>query len=198
MKKKYLAFDAETTGLKPRHNLLTMAFQVLDSNFQVIDRLSIKPKPSDGEYLVTPRAIEVNKICLSEHLATGEAEVICRVKLKNFLEKHTTHVDKETGSLKIYRLTAVGQNVAFDIMRGQILLPEWDDYVSYRYLDTQVIAQFMQLVGLMPEDVSTGLAGLAQHYTIEHGAAHTAEGDTDTTVEVLRRQIRVVRDACLS
>ena len=54
---KYIAFDAETTGLDVNvNNLLTACFIVLDSDLNELDSLNISLKSEN--YFINPKAME--------------------------------------------------------------------------------------------------------------------------------------------
>jgi Exonuclease len=199
----YIVNDWETCGLELRHTLLTVGFIVLDEKLKELDRLSLSIKPASGEYLVSPGALKVNKINLVEHYDQSETEDICREKLLRFLQKHTVvtvistspdSVPNIMGTTKINRLIPLGQNVAFDVVRSKLFAPFWEDYVSYRVVDTQIVARHYQQIGLLPPDLSLGLGSLADHYGVVHSQDHTAMGDCETTANVYRAEVKMGKD----
>lgn len=193
--KKYIVYDVETGGLhKDQHSLLTAYFKIIDQNFNPLDSLSLKIKPSDGTYHVTSGALKVNKIDLVKHNNEAITTEEARPKLIAFLSKHSA-----SGEAK---LTPVGHNVSFDegFVEGLLENPKmgmsgkdtWEMYVSYRRLDTSSLAEALRLRGVIPASVSGSLGNLAQFFGIDSSGAHDAQVDVDMTVDLLRAMLRYV------
>lgn len=186
---KYLACDVESGGVdSKKQSILTAYLAVLDSNFNIIDELELAVKPNDGNYVVTAEAMNINKINLIEHDAKAITESEAGGKLRDFLiQNNKDGADK---------LIPVGHNVKFDIIfMGDKLLNirTIEKYVSYRYLDTGVLAQALKAIGKIPESVSGSLGSLVSHYKINPGEFHTARGDTLMTIEVLKRMLAEIK-----
>lgn len=179
---RYIAIDTETGGLSPDTSLLTAYFTILDENLDSKASLSLFVKPNNGVYSVTAQALSVNKINLIEHDKIAITYSKAGQDFRDFIIKHS-----DGGKLK---LIPIGQNVYFDLERIYGLLlnkNEAQKYMSYRLLDTGVITQFYKLKGVIPDSISGGLGSLATYFNIDHGKAHTAEGDVNTTIEVLKK-----------
>jgi DNA polymerase III epsilon subunit-like protein len=180
-----LAVDCETGGTNPLvHSLLTAYFLVMDENFNVIDELDLKLKPSNPALLnVCQEAMNVTCINLEQHLADPQTltyEEGC-VKLTLLLEKH-----KIKGKRSHYRL--LGQNVEFDrnfILNQLISDQTWNKYVNNKPLDTLRIVTFLQDIGFLPTDLGR-LESLVEFFKLPKGEAHTAKDDTKMTVEVYK------------
>lgn len=185
---KYIALDLETGGLDPKSAVvLTGYFSVLDENFNVTYELHLKTAPSDGFYKTTAEALEVNGINLVEHNKDPDTitEEAAGTKLFNFLKEVT-----ENGKIK---LVPIGHNVSLDISfitERLLSRNSWNQFVSYRILDTGVAAQLLKAAGILPETVGGGLGSLVNYYGVEQQTAHTCDGDTKMTVDVMKAMIR--------
>jgi DNA polymerase III alpha subunit (gram-positive type) len=178
----YLVMDTETGGLDPqRTSLLTAYFSVLDENLDLVDSFDMKLR--QDVYHVTAAALEINHINLIELHHQGEEIDKVTNKLNQFLRKYAV-----TGEDSCEPLVPVGQNIAFDLQGLKMRLPDvrWNKYVSYRVLDTQVIARFLQMQGKLPADLKCSLRSLASYFGVKDNAAHTADGDVLVTTEVLK------------
>ena len=186
---KLLAFDTETGGLDPKEtSLLTAYFQVFDENFNTIDSLYLKVIPNDGLIKANEGALKVNKINLEAHKEEAIPYNEAKVKLTQFLAKYSTKYDK---------LTPVAHNIDFDLgylFEHLVTKKEWENYVSYRKLDTAQIANFLKLAGRLPAKQGGSLGDLAKCMNIQFdGAAHSADADTKVLVELLRSFVEAVQ-----
>lgn len=182
MANKYLAIDTETGGLKGT-SLLTVFLGVYDENLNLIDSRHDRLKPDDGLYTLSAGGMSINKINIVEHDKEAKLRKVLRFEINDWLRRHSEH-----GSNK---LIPIGHNVKFDILKIQecITSPEsWDNYVSYRTLDTGVIAQFLKFTGKLPDSISGSLESLIKFFDIEsQGELHSAEVDAKMTVEVFKQ-----------
>ncbi len=184
---KFMGFDAETGGVTTDCSLLTMFFTVMDNDLNEVDKLHLKVKPNNGAaYIVTAEALRINKIDLVEHDKVAITESEAGRLLREFLVKHS-----ENGKVKII---PVGHNVGFDedfIWMHLLNRREYHKYMSYRKLDTGVIAQFLKKKGLIPNTVSGSLTSLVEHYCLKFkGEAHQEDADTYATVDVLKEMLK--------
>lgn len=180
----YIALDTETGGIGPDVSLLTAYFAILDANLNIIDELSLAIKPDDHIYHVTAEALNINKINLIEHEAVATTAGAAGKQLREFLIENSNN-----GSLK---LIPVGHNVHGDLEKiySEVLnRKEAQNYISYRLLDTGVIAQFMKACGRLPETISGSLGSLVEHFNVQKREAHNAKNDTLMTVAVLKEMI---------
>lgn len=186
---KYIAFDCETGGIGTNHSLLTVWFAVLDEKLNVIDTLDLKLKPNGGEpYRVNAEALNVNKIDLVAHDRVATTVSEGGQQLRSLLWQHSNN-----GKIK---LIPIGHNVVFDeIFIHEHLLGkrEWQKYVSYRHLDTGVIARYEIIKGNIPDTVSGSLSSLMEHFDIQFtgNGAHDAQSDTLATVDVLKALLKL-------
>jgi len=189
----YLFCDCETGGTDPKvHSLLTTYFIVLDENFNMLDELDLKLKPSDLSKLnVHPEALEVTGINLENHLKDPQTityEEGC-VQLTLFLDKY-----KVKGKRIHYRLC--GQNVEFDknfILAQLISDQTWNKYVNNKPLDTLRIVTFLQDIGFLPTELGR-LESLDDYFGLPKGETHTAKDDTKMTVDVYKSLRKMIMD----
>jgi DNA polymerase III alpha subunit (gram-positive type) len=185
---KYIAIDTETGGIDKYTSLLTAYFAVLNENFEIVSELDLVVKPEDGNYVVTARALEINRINLVTHDANPNAvnEKVAGGKLREFLIAATAN-----GKTK---LVPLGQNVAFDLAKiyeDLLNKTEAEKYISYRVLDTGTIGQFLKVLNKIPETVSGSLGSWVEHFKVKQREAHTARGDVEMTVDVLKAMIEL-------
>lgn len=186
----YVAMDLETGGIGLECSLLTGYFGFLDANLNLLDGLDLKVKPNDGKpYVVQAGGLAVNGINLIEHDKVAITESEAGAQLMMALKKHS-----KSGKIK---LIPIGHNVQFDILHiYEHLLSKkhFDNFVSYRKLDTGTIAQFFKLCGFIAPDKSGSLEYLADLFGVKFkDRAHTAESDAMMCVEILQK----MREACL-
>ena len=183
---KYLAFDVESGGVTDDHSLLSAYFVVIDEDLKkVYGELDLLVKPDNGNYVITPQALEVNKIDLIAHDKIAITESKAGQLLYNFLKLHAPD-----GTTK---LTPLGHNIAFDVqfIKKHLLNKAFNQYVSYRMLDTSSIIQFFKLTGLVSRDLAGSLSEIAAHFGISTitNVPHTAKGDTWMVIEILRKLV---------
>lgn len=184
MTMKILAFDTETGGLDPRDaDLLTAYFEVIDQDYKTIDSLSLTVKP-DGEALIKahPKALEVNRIVIAEHVEKAIPYSEAKEKLRRFLAKHSNPRNK---------LTPMAHNISFDLGFVNTYLldkKDWEQYVSYHTLDTGTLATALKFYGAIPSDYKLSLGSLAEFFKVKRGSniAHTAEGDVKVMIEIFK------------
>ena len=81
MAKKYFLFDCETGGLDPSFSLLTLSGVVLNQQYEVLDSIDLAIKPSSGRYVLSSKAMEINKINIATHDAVAITESEAAVEL---------------------------------------------------------------------------------------------------------------------
>jgi hypothetical protein len=153
-----------------------------------LDDLYLRIKPNDGIYKVTAEGMSVNKIDLLAHnkIAINEREAgkYLYQKLKTWSEIAENRP-----------LIPVGHSIQFDlntIIQHIISKNTWNNFVSYKQLDTANIAEFCKLQGKLPIDLSLSLENLCDYFQIkentdEKNLFHDAKFDTVKTVEILEK-----------
>ena len=188
----YIVLDIETGGIGDDKSLLTAYFiycQFKDNKFEIVDVLDLKIKPNDDIYRVTAESLNINNIDLKEHNKVAITEKQAGTKLYDKLSYWYISNKKE-------KLIPIGHNVAFDIRRIKNTLVHpgtWEQFVSYRVLDTCTIAQFLRLQGKLPSNVSCSLVDLTEHFDVEPltGKAHEADYDCIATLSVLEELFKL-------
>lgn len=185
----YVTMDLETGGIGIETSLLTGYFGFLDADLNLIGGLDLKVKPNEGKpYVVQAQGMSVNKIDLIEHDKVAITESEAGGQLMLALKKYSNN-----GKIK---LIPIGHNVQFDIIHiNEHLLSKknFDQFVSYRKLDTGTIAQFFKLCGFIAPDKTGSLEYLADLFGVKFkDRAHTAESDAMMCVDVLLK----MREVC--
>lgn len=188
----FIAFDVETGGIGDDKSLLTAYFAFLkydNLTFTKLDELDLVIKPDNDVYCVTAESLEITQIDLKQH----NRNAVYQRKAGTMLYDKLSNWYKAANSNK---LVPVGHNVAFDIRKICTTLVNrgsWEQFVSYRVMDTSTIAQFYRLTGKLPENVSGSLVGLTDYFQITDvdGVPHQAKYDTLNTVKVLENLMRI-------
>lgn len=189
-KPTYLATDVETGGIGSDVSLLTAYIAILDENFEFIEELDLAMRPDDGIYKVTAEALAINKIDLIKH--DKDEKTVSFGKAGELLRDLLVRVT-EQGKIKLIPL---GHNVAFDmenIYRNVLNKKEAQKYVSYRTLDTGSTGRFLVVAGKIPETVSGSLGSYVKHLGVKQREAHTARGDVEMTVDVMKAMLALVK-----
>lgn len=188
-KATYIAVDVETGGIGPDVSLLTAYIAILDENFEFIEELDLALRPDDKIYHVTAEALNINKIDLIKHdqsektVTMGKAGELFRA----LIQKHS-----DNGKNKLIPL---GHNVVFDmenLYRNVLNKKEAQNYISYRVLDTGSSGRFLIVAGYIPETVSGSLGSYVKHLGVKEREAHTARGDVEMTIDVMKAMISLV------
>lgn len=185
MNKKYLVIDTETTGLNPEiNNILTMAILLCEEG-------SVKPIKSRefkfkyDNYNVSVGALKINKIDLVEHDKNAYDtfdDVI------DFL--HLAYME-----CSYNKPTVIGHNVGFDLgfIHKSIGKEKWEQYVSYRNIDTCTIGRFLSDCGIVKLD-NVSLGNLVDYFGLnDYNNLHNALYDATKTWEVYDAMIQLVK-----
>lgn len=186
-----IAFDTETGGIGDDKSLLTAYFALVkyeNGAFTKLDELDLKIKPDNDLYCVTAESLEITEIDLRQHnrgaIYQKRAGTMLYDKLRQWYDISCKN-----------KLIPVGHNAAFDIRKICTCLVNrgsWEQYVSYRVLDTCVIAQFYRLTGKLPENLACSLVTLGEYFNVQvNGAPHEAKYDTLVTVAVLDKLMKI-------
>jgi DNA polymerase III epsilon subunit-like protein len=146
-------------------------------------------KPNDGLYKIEPESLTINNINLVEHDKVAIPYSQGGQKLVALLKKHSKG-GKDS-------LIPLGHNVPFDITKvcdNLLGRKTWNQFVSYRIQDTQVIGRFMQMARWLDPNESMSLFNQAKLWGISiPGVEHTSKYDTLLTVELYKKQIEVMK-----
>jgi DNA polymerase III epsilon subunit-like protein len=185
---KYIGLDTETGGFEGT-SLLTAYFSVQDEAFNELDSLELLMKPEDGKYIVTAEALRINGIDLKQHDLKAMTYKEAGQKLYDFLNGNSMMGQN--------KLIPVGHNVQFDIQKLiEFLISKgsWQKFVSYRTMDTGVVARACIQAGLIPSSVTGSLGSIAEYFGIPTDDAHTADYDVFMTMTVLEKMLELMRN----
>lgn len=176
----FLPFDTETGGVTEGTALLSAHFAACDTNWEVLDELELFVKPDNGEYLVTARALEINKIDLIKHDKVAITYSQAGAKLREFLWRYS-----QNGKIK---LQPMGKNVGFDVEKvTETILgaKTFFQFASYRNYDLTALITYLKRTGKLPADAPESLEGLAKFKGI-NAEWHTARGDNYAGIAVIK------------
>lgn len=188
-----LVFDTETGGLDPQeHSLLTAYFCILDlKEWKILDELDLKLKPEDGNFIITPKAMEINGIDLKKHKEEAITYKEGNKLLKSFLKKN-----KIKG--KRNHFIPLGQNIGFDInfLKAQVITDEeWKKSgIYYGQLDTKALVDFLKIVGIFPDYMKTNLGAIIDYLGLPKRDAHVAKDDVLMTIDVFRALVDLFKE----
>ena len=184
---KYLVIDTESGGTDSNLcDILTAYFAVFSSDGDLIDELELWIKPDIFSYRIQPGSLDVNGIDLVNHWNRSEPKTKCFNKLKQFLKKNCQK-SIYAGKVELERLILLGQQVLGDVELIYQFFPQenWEHFVSNKYLDTLVIANFLQDSNKLQVG-SLSLDSLAEYFGIEY-KAHDAKEDALATFNVYKK-----------
>ena len=185
----YFLFDTETGGTKKETSLLTVFGYILNEELTIMDEFSAAIRPEGGLYIVEAEGLGVNKINIIEHDKVATPIFDVKLKFKNFICKWNFNSG-------VQKITPIGHNVRFDVkfVKNHIM-PDWDIYFDRRQIDTAGISKFLCLSGILPSFVSYKLSDVARSIglTVKEEDLHTAKGDVDLALAVLRKFKQLVR-----
>ena len=185
MSDRFLVFDCESGGIGAEISLLSAHFAVCDTDWDIIDELSLLLKPKEVDetgstiYKVTASALGINKIDLIAHDKVAITKAAAGQQLRDFLWKYKP---------KEGWLVPVGKNVWGDVdwVNEHILNNgEWRKYVSHRLYDINPVIKLLKRKGKIPADAKETLEELAKLIGFNF-VAHTADGDVRATIAAMK------------
>jgi DNA polymerase III epsilon subunit-like protein len=182
----FLAVDVESTGLSDKCNVLTAYFIILDKDLNEISTLSLEIK--HDHYNIQPRAMEINKIDLTEHEKTAINVDEAMVELEKFLQTH------KTGD----KFTSLGHNIKYDIkmLRSNKILTDsiLDNYILSDFVDTIDLGKYLKSKNKIPSSQSLSLSKICNFLEIKTNCdlLHTAEYDIRLTIELYKHMLQMV------
>ena len=181
----YITLDTEGGGLDISYSLLTASFIIFDENNDILDSLDLKLKPKDGKYILSAKAMSVNRIDIAEHDKTAITYDEANLTVRAFLSK----------VFAMYgRLIAMGQNISFDydfIFEHLIDKDEWLKYVDRRPIDLIAISRFFQIKGIIPKNQILNLQSLCKYCEIDvdDSLTHTAYFDSILNIRLFKKYL---------
>lgn len=177
---KILFIDTETGGIDPLENSLLSLGLVCWENLKIKDKLEIFI--SKEKYNVTKKALEINKIDLDELRTKGISEKEAKNKLLNFLKEN----------FEDEKIVLAGHNVNFDISFLKKIFEsndEFNQYFSYRAIDTATIFKFLSLRGDVTAEINS-LDDAIKYYNIKIKKRHGALDDCLATAEIFTKMLK--------
>lgn len=183
----YLVVDTETGGLIPgRHSLLEVGLAAYKKG-EIVARKQFYMKQE--EYVVTPRAMEINNLNLSEVYKQGVTPRIGLDMIQNFIMQHFGLEDPPK---------LLGQNVGFDrnFIKALFLSQneDIDTWIHHRVMDTQVLIQAAKDLEWLPAEAPNSLHKFAEMMGYKPQGEHTAMGDIETTVFVYEAIVDILKE----
>lgn len=167
----YLFLDTETGGLDPENNsLLTASFLITDKDGNEHSHLDLYLRPNDGVYQVTPAALRLNRLDLTDQEGVITYSEGYRA-LESFLGTFTATIE---GSY----LVPVGWNTPFDLefIYKQIVpkqtFQKW--LKSYKSIDLAAVWLYLKVIGKINGDGNR----LVDAVQVIGGFDHTAHDAT--------------------
>jgi len=191
----YNCFDTETGGLEVKYALLTLYFAVFDMEFNFLEELDIATGPSRdvGDFKVTKKAMEINKINLEEHVRRPDFLTYdeAAAKLRSWCQDMKAKL--KPGRSKLF--LPLGQNLGFDlkfIHHYLVPIDEFEEYFHYNIRDTLSNAVFLGDAGIMPKGYRK-LGDLVDYFGLKMEEAHVAKDDVRMTARVYRKQLDLLK-----
>ena len=172
---KILFIDVETGGLDAKkHSLLTVALAVYEDGKDLAEKQwSVKHK----DYVVTPKALEVNDIDIIKH---DSSAVEANIVVQEIIQFMQDIFWKD-------RPVIAGHNIDFDNgFLSQLFYEEakqWSRYVSHRKIDTCSLVNYLMATGKI-DLKSASLEESIKYFKIETEARHTAKDDVRATIKL--------------
>lgn len=172
---KFIVIDTETGGLdKDTHSLLSVGIVVYENGVETLAE-TIYHKQS--EYCVTPKAMEINRLSLSQVQNDGFNTEGLRREIYNII----TH-DVETNSSSEEPIF-LGHNIQFDAHFLGKIDKNLVHHIMRNHIDTKALALHLFSKGKIPER-RTGLADLCEYFGIPTDSHHDALVDARMTYQL--------------
>jgi hypothetical protein len=174
---RFISYDSETGGRGSEHSLLTCYFRIFED--ETIAELILHLKPNDGNYIVQPEALKINKIDLIEHDKIAMTYSCGMLQLENFLREHS-----DGGEIT---LIPVGQNLDFDntqIFDKLISPSRWRKYCGVHKIELLTLSKFAQVLGHIPETQNLKLSDLCKYFELvdDSEEEHSVEYDVELNI----------------
>lgn len=187
---KLLVIDTETGGIDPdRYSILSIGLIVWEDG---ILKAELEVLIAEPDFVVTPRALEINRIDLVSHSKRAVPPAAAMGAIENFLNQHFQS-ERALGE----KIILAGHNVSFDIAffrrLCRLAAADFDALFSHRVLDTASILRFLALAGQVP-DATAASSNAFAHFNVALSELerHTAIGDAKATGQLLTALIALV------
>ncbi len=191
----YVIFDTETSGLDPDlYQLLTAGFILLDKDLNILAKREWKfqyPK-----YVTDPEAMKINKIDINRHHIQADDSKQCLLEINETLRFYMTEQ-------KLESWIVIGHGVSFDInflkrTETKVGLDKnclVSALFNRRVIDTQSNAMMFDMMHFLPKNINCSLVSQAAWVGCQDidSKKHTALGDCELILEVLKTQINVIQ-----
>lgn len=189
---KLLVIDTETGGIDPeRYSILSVGLVVWEDGSLGAELEVLIAEP---DFVVSPRALEVNRIDLVAHSKHALAPGAAMGAIEAFLDDHFAG-ERARGE----KIVLAGHNIGFDVgfLRRLCRLAgvDFETLFSHRILDTASILRFLALAGRLPEgSAASSNAFAAFKIPLSENERHTALGDARATALLLTALVALVSE----
>lgn len=176
--------DIETTGLiKGVHEIVQIA---------IVPFVDFKPV---GRFVTYMRPMK-------PHLASEEAFKVNGLTLEGLAQQPTPNqvrkllLEWKDNCFPDDVIYPVGHNYAvFDSHFLELFLNKsiYDKIISYRCMDTCILARGLQKAGLIPKEIKMGLDPLSNYFGIDRSKAHDAYDDCLVTLQVYQKLTELLK-----
>lgn len=182
--------DTETGGLvESQHSLISIAAIITDERYTELDRVEYFIK--QPYYVVTPKAMAVNKIDLTTSDTWAEPEAV-KADFLDFLKLPANimkGVSNDRGRWLVH-----GKNPGFDVRFLKVFLGEEMYRSMFLYYERDITDTYVELsdIGVYPKLAKMSLQDLcvALEVDVGAGAFHGALFDTEMTVKCMQAMDR--------
>lgn len=181
---KLLFVDTETGGVNEKENSLLSVALIFWEDKLVKDKLEFFIK--EKKYNVTEKAMEINQLNLEtiEKLGIEKKEAV--KKINDFIIKNFNGE----------KAVICGHNINFDIRFIKELYnkvgEDYEQYISYRSLDTASIFRFLTIAGKFGAKQVNSLDDAIKYFNLTFNNRHTAMGDIEKTIEIFNKLIEII------
>jgi len=141
---RYLFLDLETGGVDIETSILTAAFVVTDSEFEILAKEHWAVMPDNGRFLVDAGGMAKNRLDLIKLAEVAQSYSEASHNLRELIKKWS-----DDGKNK---LIPAGYGVIFDVNHIQhhwLKKSNWEQFCSYRILDVRCAIQFLNACGVI-------------------------------------------------
>ncbi len=189
---KYLILDTEATGLHPHLScLLEVGIIITDQELNILDKKVWEIQPEENAF-IDPEAMKVNNIDLNKRPDAISQLVFCQ-EFYTFLNKY--FIEPPIVVAQFYPFDYAYLDTTF--VKNSFGSRLAREMLGNNFIDTKALAYYFNLkaerAGTEPPFPITSLSkdgGLADKLGISRLKAHTALGDCEATLEVLKAYLK--------